>query len=414
MRKPTFIASASLSNASHSKQIHGLISSSSFLSLRHRSSRRGNFWIKKEGVVINDPVLPRREFIIVNEASSSSKDAKEKHSGEPRTTPLTFSHDHARERMRKYATHANINGLVFDKNEKSRQQTVSRAPVTLLDDRGFSCRDLTKPEDNLRAWVKTRASLNPEDVIMWWEGDAHSYIPEERSMLMFKIEGFNISHMEQVDGGYVMISREIMFFKDPVTGQLLHEWYNPFTDTMVEVLPVLNDPVNLPFMLLDPRTNAPFKLPYFAAGRSVHWIAEVFPLYPSPLPKSSFPDNSSGDIYQSAELFTLISEKDDLEDESKASAGCQLCWTRISPWLPWMFMGGKPGTIIFQASGMKLSGFDELPAHIKAEVNEKYPKFKHSPSEFTSPNETSWSFYRKLFEKRRQAALEQDPSTTAL
>ena len=48
-----------------------------------------------------------------------------------------------------------------------------------------------------------------------------------------------------MEEGYRVYSREVLFYLDPQTGEILQEWANPFLDgRKVEVVHIQNDPVN--------------------------------------------------------------------------------------------------------------------------------------------------------------------------
>jgi hypothetical protein len=38
--------------------------------------------------------------------------------------------------------------------------------------------------------------------------------------------------------------REIVFYRDIKTGEILKTWHNPYTDRTVDVVPIANDPFN--------------------------------------------------------------------------------------------------------------------------------------------------------------------------
>ena len=65
----------------------------------------------------------------------------------------------------------------------------------------------------------------------------------------FRVVGMNVRQCVTLDDpekgeGYRMVSREIMLYLDPQSGEILRDWENPWTGEMVKVLHVANDPVN--------------------------------------------------------------------------------------------------------------------------------------------------------------------------
>jgi len=62
-------------------------------------------------------------------------------------------------------------------------------------------------------------------------------------------------------------------------------------------------------------------------------------------------------------------------------------------------MGDRKGNLVFACRGSKLEGgFAALPAQIRDYVMEKDPRFASAPDEYTEPNETSWTYFKKLME----------------
>ena len=127
--------------------------------------------------------------------------------------------------------------------------------------------------------------------------------------------------------------------------------------------------------------------------------ADIFLIYPSPLKVKSFPKNSQSDNYEAAELFQFFYSEKDMNDATQKSIPCTISWTRIGPWLPWMNMGQRPGNMVYQCSGYKLmeKDFDKMPADFTKYVLDHHPEYRHAPETFTSPNETSWTYFKKKF-----------------
>lgn len=258
---------------------------------------------------------------------------------------------------------------------------------------------MTSPPRQLRDFLKARASLDGSETVVWFGGDVHSWIPGGTYRHVFGFEGYNVSRVVEADGGYDLLTREAAFYLDPTSREILETWTNPFTDSEVEVVHVWNDPVNQQLRLEGPR---PFRAQRTEVGDAVVFTADIFLAYPSPLSRAEFPDNSQDDLYQAAELFQFFCECSELEDESLQSAPTLVSWTRIAPWLPFMGMGDRPGQLVYHCQGVKLRrGYADLPARIRDYVESRNPRFTSAPTEITGPNETSWTYFRKLAARAR-------------
>jgi len=264
--------------------------------------------------------------------------------------------------------------------------------------------DLANPADNMTAYIKMRGSLDSsEEVVYYWKGLIYSFIPGERSLPLFEMEAYNIAKTRPVEGGYEMLTREVALYRDLKTGEYLQKWYNPFIKDSVEVIHVWNDPVNQSFLLKSPRGD--WGIPFMDQGNGrVAMFSDIFLLYPSPLPKAQYPENSRSDQYQAAELFQFFMNKADLDDPKKKSVYNEVGWTRLSDFLPWMRMADRPGYLVYQCRGYKIMGgaFDKLPEKLKTYVLGHHPEYATAPKVFTSPNMTSWRYFKKILDEKKK------------
>jgi len=89
----------------------------------------------------------------------------------------------------------------------------------------------------------------------------------------------------------------------------------------------------------------------------------------------------------------------DLTDPKKHSADVTVAWTRVSDWLPWMKMRGRAGQLYFNGAGLKLDGYADLPAGMRAAIEARGPIFREPPPvDDQRPNETSWTYFKKQME----------------
>lgn len=252
--------------------------------------------------------------------------------------------------------------------------------------------DLSTTVGQTEALVKMRCSLDPtEDVLLWWEGTLFAQEPGSKAAPLMGFEGYNICRSEkQADGTWRLVTRELTFYRDLATGQIIDEWNNPFTGQKVEVIHVANDPVNT--VLNAPGREVP--LPWVTAGDSLMLTLNIPLAYPNPLSPERFPAESSGPMYIGSEHFMFFTPRAAMEDTSLSQVPVTYGWTRIGPWLPWMKLGTRDGTLLYIAQGNKRASVDELPDDIRARIARDYPEYATAPSQWVQPNVTSWSYYR--------------------
>lgn len=254
--------------------------------------------------------------------------------------------------------------------------------------------DLASPQGNLRTFMKARASLDGADTVIWFGGEVHAVVPDQPGRHVFGFEGYNVARAVAIDGGYELLTREAVFYLDPVTREPLSTWENPFTSEQVRVVHIWNDPVNHRFEVDGAR--GPWRLPVTELDDDIVFTSDVFLAYPSPLPPADFPRHSQSAIYQAAELFQFFCRRQQLADD-EPSAPVLVSWTRIAPWVPFMEMADRPGSLVYHCQGRKLAGgFDDLPTWLRERVLASKPEYVAAPKTFTQPNETSWTYFRKL------------------
>ncbi len=251
----------------------------------------------------------------------------------------------------------------------------------------------------------TFARPDGKDFVFYMKGSAYSYIPGERPQKLFGIDGYNIRRRVETPekDGFFLSTREIVFYTDPKTNQIIDEWTNPWSKEKVEVFHIQNDPVNGRFRVRDGKfisvsmdgktergeLNAPQEI-----NEHLVWTSDVFPFYPLP----GFDKN-----YTASEMFDFYVEKKEL-DKTTPPKNVMLSWTRVGPWLPWMKMPKNEGVIIVHARSWRMEKWDLLPENIKARVKAKHPEYMTAPTTVdpNKPNETSWTFYNREIEKRKK------------
>jgi hypothetical protein len=271
--------------------------------------------------------------------------------------------------------------------------------------------DPADPQDALEISKRLQCGVSADEPAVYhWSGNIYGRSPGMRDKLLFKGEGMNIRRCVEVTDpergtGWRLISREVMLMLDPETGQVVNEWENPYTGETVSVMQIHNDPVNGRPNFAVSADGEPFSLDTLReAGPYVFVPFEVPLFYPNPLAGDY--QQYVGNMYHAMEIFDFAALKDELYDASTPTAYPMISWVRMSPWAPWMEMGGRPGQMVFNAMGRKLpGGFEELPEVLKTEIRANYPIYEQAPpKDDARRNETTWTKFRMLTDEAREAA----------
>lgn len=264
--------------------------------------------------------------------------------------------------------------------------------------------DLNTPEGNVMAQRKIQCStVDGKPVFYWWTGKVFARRMGERDQHLFNIEGMNVRTCGTVDGGkqgksFRLVSREILLYTDPKTGQPIDEWKNVWTGETVKVLHVENDPVNQPPFFPYDANGKPNPWSKFAGQTrgDFWWQSSPIPLYYHNVLAGDY-QRQIGGAYHASELFNFSGDLESLTSDEFETANIHVGWVRISDWLPWMMMEGREGIMYMHAAGRKVAGFDELGPVMKEYINTKAPLYKAPPPvDDNRPNETSWTYYKKM------------------
>ncbi|NCT82005.1 MAG: DUF1838 domain-containing protein [Comamonadaceae bacterium] len=281
------------------------------------------------------------------------------------------------------------------------------ATVLALGHGAAAALDLNKPEDSYQAMLRVVGDLSGKPVFKDWDATIFAQLPGEKARPILRTIGFNAGRLiKQPDGSYHWVTREVSFYVDLKTGQIIDSWANPFNGKTVKVVQVANDPVSNKFPVVEPgKPNMFAAFSKFEVRGDVAWMRWDVPLkYPNELKPADYPEESHGDTYIASEHFHFFVNTAEAQADKPTSTATHYSWFRTGPWLPWMKMGQAAGVLLYSGNGRKYDSFEALPEQLREYTRKHYPKFMDAPTSFYQPNETSWSYYRKLREAEAAAA----------
>lgn len=268
--------------------------------------------------------------------------------------------------------------------------------------------DFSRPEDNLLAWIKLASSLEDGvETCGYYKGKIIATTGNDVvNTPLFGYEGFGMSRVTRLpDGRFENLHREVSYYTDLRSGDILETWYNPLIEETVKVYPVHNDPVNSHYAPIFKQTfgeegasetlEFPFILPWIIIGDKAIVSFNVHPRWPSPLTKEQWPREYGGDWYKTTESFQIHTSLSALNDPNLMKAPATGAWTKEAPWIPWMLMGETPGRLFYITTVVMLNSTDELPQKIRAYTERHFPRHMHAPEAWTEPNMTSFETFAR-------------------
>jgi hypothetical protein len=150
------------------------------------------------------------------------------------------------------------------------------------------------------------------------------------------------------------------------------------------------------------RGGQPTRWSGFALGDQWHMVSTVPLFYSNPLAGDY--QQEIGGLYHATEMFSFSGKTADLLDTSRNFTDATVTWSRMSDWLPWMKMAGREGMIYFHTAGRKLARYEDVSQLMRDEIAKSYPDYRNPPPVTDQrPNETSWTYFKKVREGAIQA-----------
>lgn len=268
--------------------------------------------------------------------------------------------------------------------------------------------DFDNPRWNRDMIVKIQGNTIPEkEKYGWYGGRVIGTRPGEADKHLFDFEGFSVARMLPLgDGNYRKVLREVGFYLDKDTGEILETFLNPYSGERVNVVPIANDPFNFTYTEYYPdpprygglNKERPPRRPYLLNWRDfgdrVLMYRDINLYYPSALQPDEWPRESPGPMTRVSEMFSYNFEKAKLLDPSLTSIEHMGVWNRITPWLPWMLMDQGPGHCVYVCDFSGRDTWEGIPQKIIDAAAAIDPKYLEAPTKDYGPNLSSLETYK--------------------
>jgi len=273
--------------------------------------------------------------------------------------------------------------------------------------------DLTTAAGNVDAYAKIGSNLDMKSTHYGFlDGYVMGVAPGGAIKTFAGFRGLGTTRLLPLGGehGYRRVLREVVFYTDLETGEVLEEMENPFTGEKVRVVPVANDPFNRIIReteLSRPsfgglNTNEKLEAKPFI----LNW--KLFPndrlmmerhinlYYPNALDPKKWIRESAGPMNQVTETYVYNMSLADLQNPELTTLDTTTVWGRHTPWLPWMLMGQAPGHCLYNVMAASLNSLEEAPdQRIIEYIAKHYPKYLDAPTEWEEPSLSSLEWYAR-------------------
>ena len=240
-------------------------------------------------------------------------------------------------------------------------------------------------------------------------GIVHGVRDDERVVPLFGFEVFSSRRvLRQPDDSYQRLCREVVFYKNLATGELMDRWDNPYTGETVRVVDIANDPFNFRISKYRPdppsygglNTDTPPRRPLLlnwglAGGNTLTLDSDIHLYYRNALDPEKWPRESAGKMNRVSELFRYFIRTEDAVNPDMTHLPHNGSWARVTPWLPWMLMGQAPGHILYMGRFNNVDTLDQLPAAVLGRIEDRYPRYLEAPEKWEEPSLSSLENYAR-------------------
>jgi hypothetical protein len=260
--------------------------------------------------------------------------------------------------------------------------------------------DLLTPEGNVLAMAKMAGDLDLRKTKYgWYEGVLIGIAPGGATRDLLGIRGMNCARLIHAEAngpggsaGWLVLQKEVGFFTDLATGEVLEHWRNPYTDEDVEPFHIANPAVNRPIepVVRDTRfydaagggqtETRPFLLAWHTAGDRVFVEQRTHVWARNPLDPAVWKRESSGKEIQITDMQSYVLSLRELQDPALTSVPYFGHWVHWRPWQPWMLMGDRAGGCLYSATTGSAGSLEELPQDLVALVRARAPEFLVAPT----------------------------------
>lgn len=271
--------------------------------------------------------------------------------------------------------------------------------------------DFKDPKWTRDTYARLDADIDPtKEKCGWIKGKAYGVRPNEKVRPLFGVEGFSFVRTKKLeDGSYRRMLREVVFYRNLETGEIMKEWDNPYTGERVKVVPIANDPFNFTISEFQPQAPSygglqkvePKKVPFlqdweYGPNGTMLLHTGLDMQYPNALQPDKWVRESSGVMNRVSEHFIYVVQKEDVENPYLTHIPHIGAWSRITPWLPWMLMGQAEGHVSYFTHFQTIpDGEKGLPADLVAAARAMDEKWLHAPTEDYGPSLSSLENYAR-------------------
>jgi len=238
-------------------------------------------------------------------------------------------------------------------------------------------------EELLEAYVRLAGSHDDRLVIWWMDGIRYGVVDAKAKALYGMKVGMFHQYFRQADGSFKIAFFELTYYTDLQTGELLEQFNNPYTGETnkvrhVRLGPEVRELTNTG--LMPPRGAAlgDFVKDYRHSLGPAKIVSDTLWIPASVEATIQFPKPTAPQILLN--LYTTVSGSLSAAlSDLPSVADCNIAFTNVLKWEPWMNMGDHSGHMMSKAEGAKAFAVQDLPADYIACAEQLHSSYISDP-----------------------------------
>ena len=218
--------------------------------------------------------------------------------------------------------------------------------------------DFSDPARLLEAFVKVEGDTSGAQHYAYSYTNVYTLFENRVDRHLIDRELLTVRRYQPIEGGWMRLHREVALYRDPLTKQLLTEFYNPYLERTVPIIDIHRD-FHRPYLVQN--VGQSLRIGVTQADDDLFFYRRFFVSRRAELQPSEYPLHGSDERYELSENHSYIAKARDFLRDDMTSVPSRGATTSISNWLPWMEMGTVPGKLIHQIRFGKIQTLDELP-----------------------------------------------------
>jgi hypothetical protein len=208
---------------------------------------------------------------------------------------------------------------------------------------------------------------------------------------------------------------EVAYYSKFDTAEAISEWKNPLTGEIIELPHFALGPVSRsygPKIDSNPASFAPDPINITMIGDRVYVPTLTRLKMNNLLPPEEWGPYSSGPITYWDSMLVFSADIQDVLDDKKTHVQAEIHQQNLVSWAPYLKLGQSPGRTMVRAYGQHISGFEDLPKDVRANLRKYTPEIFDIDS-WTEVKLDSIEFANSLTQKRQNGALDIDQTNYA-